>query len=89
VTIDGFKWVRPDLGRRALEAGNSGTMRNWAVEMESRGIEMRDMEGNVLPKDRVVVDLTRGRRGGGRVSGGHLWPAGVGKSRDRGYEDGS
>jgi hypothetical protein len=89
MTIDGFKWVRPDLGRRALEAGNSGTMRNWAVEMESRGIEMRDMEGNVLPKDRVFVDITRGRRGGGRVSGGHFWPAGVGKSRDRGYEDGS
>jgi hypothetical protein len=90
VTMDGFKWVRPDLGRRALEAGNSGTMRNWAVEMESRGIEMRDMEGNVLPKDRVVVDLTRGRRGGGRMSGpgAVFWP-GAGKSRDRGYEDGS
>ena len=89
VTIDGFKWVRPDLGRRALEAGNSGTMRNWAVEMESRGIDMRDMEGNILPKDRVVVDFTRGRRGGGRVSGGQFWPAGAGRSRDRGYEDGS
>jgi len=92
ITIDGFKWVRPDLGRRALEAGNSGTMRNWAVEMESRGIEMRDMEGNVLPKDRVVVDqnMSRGRRGGGRLSGpgAVFWSAGA-KSRDRGYEDGS
>jgi len=75
-----------------LEAGNSGTMRNWAVEMESRGIEMRDMEGNVLPKDRVVVDqnMSRGRRGGGRLSGpgAVFWSAGA-KSRDRGYEDGS
>lgn len=60
------------------------------MEMESRGIEMRDMEGNVLPKDKVVVDL-RGRRGGGRMSGpgAAYWSAPVGRSRDRGYEDGS
>lgn len=94
VTIDGFKWVRPDLGRRALEAGNSGTMRNWAVEMETRGIEMRDMEGNILPKDREAarpgeMGLVRGRRGDRRVSGNGFIHWSAGKSRDRGYEDGS
>jgi hypothetical protein len=95
VTIDGFKWVRPDLGRRALEAGNSGTMRNWAVEMETRGIEMRDMEGNILPKDREArvgergMGIVRGRRGDRRVSGNGFIHWSAGKSRDRGYEDGS
>jgi hypothetical protein len=97
ITIDGFRWVRPDLGRRALEAGNSGTMRNWAVEMETRGIEMRDMDGKVLPQDSSASsarmgESARGRRGDKRVPGqGVFYPAGVkGKgSRDRGYEDGS
>lgn len=90
ITIDGFRWVRPDLGRMALEAGNSGTMRNWAVELETRGLEMRDMDGKVLPRDMVLGrggggEVWRGRRGERRVSG----PAWGGKSRDRGAEDGS
>jgi hypothetical protein len=99
MTIDGFRWVRPDLGRRALEAGNSGTMRNWAVEMETRGIEMRDMDGKVLPPpqdlaaprfgESISLGMGRGRRGDKRV----FYPAGAaaaaGRSRDRGHEDGS
>ena len=98
VTIDGFRWVRPDLGRTALEAGNSGTMRNWAVELRTRGLEMKDMDGRVLPRDLEVRgtgmggEVWRGRRGDRRVSGPGIgglsgqWSA---RSRDRGAEDGS
>lgn len=103
ITIDGFRWVRPDLGRTALEAGNSGTMRNWAVELATRGLEMKDMDGKVLPRDNGLgmgVGLGsglggegwRGRRGDRRVSGPGLGSGGYfgsGRSRDRGAEDGS
>lgn len=99
ITIDGFRWPRPDLPRTALEAGNSGTMRNWAVELETRGLEMKDMDGRVLPRDahgsgassKAGGEIWRGRRGDRRVSGpatpgsSAMW----GRSRDRGTEDGS
>jgi hypothetical protein len=59
---------------------------------------MRDMEGNVYPKDhggagRIGIGDMRGRRGG-RLSQGVFWSAGQSQgqgrtSRDRGYEDGS
>lgn len=90
VTIDGFRWVRLDLGRTALEAGNSGTMRNWAMELETRGLEMRDMDGKLLPKDTPPArswETLRGRRNDRRVSGPNAaWSH---RSRDRGVEDGS
>ncbi|WVQ99954.1 hypothetical protein IAU59_007097 [Kwoniella sp. CBS 9459] len=51
VNIDGFKWVKPELGKFALEAGTSGEMRKLALVLyrDGNGLELGDMDGNLAP----------------------------------------
>ncbi|WWC93710.1 hypothetical protein V866_000546 [Kwoniella sp. B9012] len=80
VNLDGFKWVKLELGKIALDAGKSGQMRKIAEILDKVGIELGDMDGNLSPippytgigigageKERVYGPLTGGRR---RSSGG-------------------
>jgi len=63
ISIDGFRWVRAELGMRALMTGDSGEMRYWSDRLRERGMEMRDMDGRVAPlRDNVPVEQVRGRR---------------------------
>ncbi|WWD02508.1 hypothetical protein V865_000548 [Kwoniella europaea PYCC6329] len=80
VNLDGFKWVKLELGKIALDAGKSGQMRKIAEILDKVGIELGDMDGNLSPsppytcigigggeKERVYGPLIGGRR---RSSGG-------------------
>lgn len=49
VTIDGFRWVRADLGMRALQTGDSGEMRGWSDRLRGVGVELVDMDGRPSP----------------------------------------
>ncbi|KAK1927047.1 hypothetical protein DB88DRAFT_433704 [Papiliotrema laurentii] len=49
VVIDGFRWVRADLGMRALQTGDSGEMRRWADKLKGVGIDLVDMDGTKSP----------------------------------------
>jgi hypothetical protein len=49
ITIDGFRWVRVDLGVRALQTGDSGEMRRWADKLRPVGVKLLDMVGKVSP----------------------------------------
>ncbi|KAK6910550.1 hypothetical protein I203_104582 [Kwoniella mangroviensis CBS 8507] len=80
INLDGFKWVKLELGKIALDAGKSGQMRKIAEILDKVGIELGDMDGNLSPsppytgigigageKERVYGPLIGGRR---RSSGG-------------------
>ncbi|WVN90247.1 uncharacterized protein L203_105483 [Cryptococcus depauperatus CBS 7841] len=64
LTIDGFKWVKPELGPAAMGTGQSGEMRVWAGLLSRRGIVLRDMEGEMAPRVRLqpLGPIARGRR---------------------------
>lgn len=63
INIDGFRWVRPELGARALMTGDSGAMRVWSDKFSEPGIEMRDMDGRTAPVlEFPMVEQVRGRR---------------------------
>ncbi|WVR07456.1 hypothetical protein IAU60_004497 [Kwoniella sp. DSM 27419] len=49
INVDGFKWVKPELGKVAMDAGTSGEMRNWANALSKAGLELGDMDGNLVP----------------------------------------
>jgi len=57
IRIDNYKWVKSVLGQRAMETGDSGNMRHWSRLFATKGIQLRDMEGNTAPP------LPRGRNG--------------------------
>lgn len=44
IIIDGFRWVRADIGMRALQTGDSGEMRRWAEKFKVVGVEVLDMD---------------------------------------------
>lgn len=60
VSVEGFTWVAPALGRFAAESGDSGMMRQWATWLGRAGVELRDSEGNTAP----VIERGREQRGG-------------------------
>jgi hypothetical protein len=49
VKVDQFRWVRQDLGVRALQTGDSREMRRWADKLKLGNIDLRDVEGNSQP----------------------------------------
>nr|XP_031860007.1 uncharacterized protein CI109_004614 [Kwoniella shandongensis]KAA5527079.1 hypothetical protein CI109_004614 [Kwoniella shandongensis] len=49
VNVDGFKWVKAELGKVAMTAGKSGEMRMWAGVLSRNGIELGDMDGGLAP----------------------------------------
>ncbi|GFZ49472.1 hypothetical protein JCM24511_07592 [Saitozyma sp. JCM 24511] len=66
IIADGFTWVKPSLGKAALQAGASGEMRIWAQRLKNHGIELLDGEGKVVPvaegRSGDGGERTRGRR---------------------------
>ncbi|WVF72752.1 hypothetical protein IAT40_007570 [Kwoniella sp. CBS 6097] len=89
VNIDGFRWVKPELGKIALDTGTSGEMRKLALTLykDGNGLELGDMDGNLAPFLGVggvgggmmmmaggPIDRSKGRR---RSSGGNNNLAGM------------
>lgn len=68
IVIDGFKWVKPTLGRAAMGAGQSGEMRYWSGVLARKGIQLYDMEGETAPPvgNHSPVGYVTGGRGAGR-----------------------
>ena len=63
LNVDGFRWVRAELGLRALMTGDSGEMRVWSEKLKQKGIEMRDVDGKGAPAiDWWLQVERRGRR---------------------------
>lgn len=75
VMIDGFRWVRADIGMRALQTGDSGEMRGWADRLRGKSIDLVDMDGKSAPSSGflnysgcgggVVYDVKGRRRSSG------------------------
>ncbi|WVQ81896.1 hypothetical protein IAT38_004023 [Cryptococcus sp. DSM 104549] len=80
LTVDGFKWVKPELGRAAMTAGQSGEMRLWAGILGRGGVEVRDMEGAGVP---VGAGAPGGMSGGVGGAGGGWAGYGAGPGRRR------
>lgn len=94
VTVDGFRWVRADLGVRALQTGDSREMRGWSEKLRAVHVDLLDMDGKKPPMlsggngtcatgGGVIVD-SRGRR---RSS--HHWGELIRNPSDRLDEDGA
>lgn len=64
VSVEGFTWVPPELGRWAAESGDSGMMRSWAGWLARQKVELRDTEGNTAPP----IERGRAAFGAGRMS---------------------
>jgi hypothetical protein len=79
VTVDGFTWVTPALGRWAAESGDSGMMRQWACWLSRCDVELRDQEGHTAP----VIE-----RGRGSFSAGMGFGAAVGMMGRRSVDGG-
>ena len=62
--VDGFRWVRADLGPLALLTGDSGEMRSWAEKLKGKGIEMLDMDGRPAPNVAAGSTKSSGGRNG-------------------------
>ncbi|KAK8854827.1 hypothetical protein IAR55_003566 [Kwoniella newhampshirensis] len=81
VNVDGFKWVKAELGKVAMTAGKSGEMRIWAGVLARKGIELGDMDGGLAPA------LSPGGAGSGvtgcmgAVNGRRRSSAGAGRGR--------
>ncbi|WVW85715.1 hypothetical protein I302_107753 [Kwoniella bestiolae CBS 10118] len=101
INLDGFRWVKLELGKIALDAGKSGQMRKIAEVLGKVGIELGDMVGRLSPappftgvgigggeRERVYGPLSGGRR---RSSGGQglIRMNGLGMSGKEGIERGS
>lgn len=70
IVIDGFKWVKPTLGRAAMGAGQSGEMRYWSGVLARKGIQLNDMEGETAPLagSHSSIGYVTGGKGGRRRS---------------------
>ncbi|ORX38579.1 hypothetical protein BD324DRAFT_367653 [Kockovaella imperatae] len=49
ITMDGLRWVKLNLGEKAMSTGYSGQMRVWAEKLRAVGITMLDMDGRSYP----------------------------------------
>jgi hypothetical protein len=49
IVLQSYKWPRSDLSSRALGTGNVGFFRQWAANLKRRGIDVRDMYGQLRP----------------------------------------
>ncbi|OCF42721.1 hypothetical protein I317_03452 [Kwoniella heveanensis CBS 569] len=85
INIDGFRWVKPELGKIALETGISGEMRKLALILyrDGNGLELGDMDGSLAPQlglpnrtsggaYSVGVRLAGGAGGGVPMAGGPI-----------------
>ncbi|WWC71639.1 uncharacterized protein I206_105597 [Kwoniella pini CBS 10737] len=71
INVDGFKWVKPELGKMALDTGTSGEMRKLSNLLFSKhGIELGDMDGNLIPSPQSTVTACGKERVYGPMSGG-------------------
>lgn len=84
VIIDGYRWVNPELGARALMTGASGEMRYWAEKLGVKGIQLQDMERRGMPVVAKSGEVGRRRRRSS-VRAGDGMSVSV---EDRGDEDG-
>ena len=65
IIVDGFRWVRADLGMRALQTGDAGEMRRWSEKLKVVGIDLVDMDGKVAMSTVNVGYIEKGRRRSG------------------------
>ncbi|WRT68321.1 uncharacterized protein IL334_005297 [Kwoniella shivajii] len=71
INIDGFRWVKIELGKIAMNAGTSGEMRLLAGLLQKRGIELGDMDGNLAPSPSInTTSSGSGERAYGPMTGG-------------------
>ena len=69
IIIDGFRWVRADIGMRALQTGDSGEMRGWAAKYQAAGVALLDMDrkppttvGSIALVGTIPEGKVKGRR---------------------------
>ena len=92
IVIDGFRWVRADLGVRALQTGDSREMRGWSEKLKLARVDLLDMDGKKQP---ILGGVTNGGMGGGVIMEGrgrrrssHHWAEPMRYHSDRLDEDG-
>ncbi|WWC90778.1 uncharacterized protein L201_005715 [Kwoniella dendrophila CBS 6074] len=68
INVDGFKWVKLELGKIALDAGTSGQMRKLSDLLLKNGLELGDMDGNFAPTT-SLEGISNGNSGSERVYG--------------------